>query len=154
MGTYTLFLLSTYVAFRFLRVEFGAAAAWGAALSMPLIPALFGFARLGQLDGAVASMYLLAMVALYRTLERGGGRRVVLAGALLGLAFATKLNVFPLVPAALVWAAIYGREAFARLFATLCIGGITFFAIWPWLWRDPLGRTRSEEHTSELQSRQ
>jgi len=141
MASFVLFLLSTYAAFRFMRGGFGAAAAWGAALSMPLIPALFGFARLGQLDGAVASMYLLAMVALYRMLERGGGRRVVLAGVLLGLAFATKLNVFPLVPAALVWAAIYGRGAFARLLGSLCVGGIAFFAIWPWLWRDPLGRT-------------
>ncbi len=141
MASYALFLLSTYAAFRFVRGEFGAAAAWGVAFSMPLIPALFGFARLGQLDGAVASMYLLATVALYRTLERGGGRRMVWAGALLGLAFATKLNVFPLVPAALVWAAIYSREAFARLFASLCVGGIAFFAIWPWLWRDPVGRT-------------
>ena len=141
MASYALFLLSTYAAFRMVRDEFGPGAAWGAALSMPLIPALFGFARLGQLDGAVASMYLLATVALYRMLERGGWQRVVWAGALLGLAFATKLNVFPLVPAALVWAAIYSREAFARLFASLCIGGITFFAIWPWLWRDPVGRT-------------
>jgi 4-amino-4-deoxy-L-arabinose transferase-like glycosyltransferase len=108
---------------------------------MPLIPALFGFARLGQLDGAVASMYLLAALALYRMLILGGGWRVAGAGSLLGLAFATKLNVFPLVPAALLWAAIYRREAFARLFGSFCIGAVTFFAIWPWLWRDPLGRT-------------
>src|SRR3712207_3350208 len=103
MGTYALFLLSTYVAFRFVRREFGSAAAWVAALSMPLIPALFGFARLGQLDGAAASMYLLAAVALYRTLMLGGGwQKTVGAGSLLGLAFATKLNVFPLVPAAIL----------------------------------------------------
>src|SRR5918997_3291916 len=66
MGSYALFLLSTYAAFRFVRAEFGSVAAWGAALSMPLIPVLFGFARLGQLDGAVASMYLLAALALPR----------------------------------------------------------------------------------------
>jgi hypothetical protein len=141
MGSYALFLFSTYAAFRFLRGEFGAAAAWGTALSMPLIPVLFGFARLGQLDGAVASMYLLAAIALYRMLAAGGGWRTVGAGSLLGLAFATKLNVFPLVLAALLWAMIYHRGAFARLFACSCVGAITFFAIWPWLWRDPVGRT-------------
>jgi 4-amino-4-deoxy-L-arabinose transferase-like glycosyltransferase len=141
MGSYALFLLSTYAAFRFVRSEFGTAEAWGAALSMPLIPVLFGFARLGQLDGAVASMYLLAAVALYRMLVRGGKRRTVWAGALLGLAFATKLNVFVLVPAALLWAAIYRRGALARLFACSSIGALVFFAIWPWLWRDPVGRT-------------
>src|SRR5919202_978491 len=128
MGSYILFLLSTYAAFRFARVEFGATAAWGAALSMPIIPVLFGFARLGQLDGAVASMYLLAAVALHRMLLRGGGRRIAGAGSLL-------------VPAALVWAAIYRREAFVRLIGSFCVGGITFFAIWPWLWREPVGRT-------------
>jgi len=141
MGSYVLFLLSTYAAFRFARGEFGSVAAWGTALSMPLIPVLFGFARLGQLDGAVASMYLFAAIALYRVLARGGGRRTAWAGVLLGLAFATKLNVFPLVPAALLWAVIYRREAFARLFVSFGIGAVTFFAIWPWLWRDPVGRT-------------
>ena len=84
MGSYALFLLSTYAAFRFVRGAFGRAAAWGAALSMPLIPALFGFARLGQLDGAVASMYLLAALAMYRMLVLGGGWRTVGAGSLLG----------------------------------------------------------------------
>jgi 4-amino-4-deoxy-L-arabinose transferase-like glycosyltransferase len=141
MSSYALFLLSTYAAFRFARSEFGGAAAWGTALSMPLMPVLFGFARLGQLDGAVASMYLLAAIVLYRMLTRGGRGRTIWAGILLGLAFATKLNVFVLVPAALLWAAIYRREAFARLFASFGIGGIAFFAIWPWLWRDPVGRT-------------
>ena len=143
MGSYALFLLSTYAAFRFAREQFGSAAAWGVALSMPLIPALFGFARLGQLDGAVASMYLLAALALYRMLVRGGLGPTVLAGVVLGLAFATKLNVFPLVPAALLWVAVYRRErrTFARLFASFAIGAAVFFGIWPWLWRDPVGRT-------------
>src|ERR687898_2351985 len=141
MGSYSLFLLSTYAAFRFARERFGSAAAWGVALSMPLIPALFGFARLGQLDGAVASMYLLAALALYRMLVRGGGRWTVWAGVLLGLAFATKLNVFLLGPAELLWAAIYRRGTLARLFASSIVGAITFFAIWPWLWRDPVART-------------
>jgi hypothetical protein len=40
-----------------------------------------------------------------------------------------------------LWAAIYSRKAFARLFASLGVGAITFFAIWPWLWPDPAGRT-------------
>jgi len=141
MASYMLFLLSTYAAFRFAHSEFGSAAAWGGALSMPLIPVLFGFARLGQLDGAVASMYLLAAVMLYLMLTRGGRWPTIWAGIILGLAFATKLNVFVLVPAALLWAAIYRREAFARLFASFGIGALSFFAIWPWLWRDPVGRT-------------
>ena len=141
MGSYALFLLSTYAAFRFLRAEFGSVEAWGAALSVPLIPVLFGFARVGQLDGAVASMYLVSALALHRMLTRGGRWRTVGAGTLLGLAFATKLSVFPLVPAALLWAAIYRRGAFVRLFACSCIGMVVFFGIWPWLWRDPFGRT-------------
>src|SRR5215213_6431571 len=143
MGSYALFLLSTYAAFRFAREEFGSAVAWGVALSMPLIPALFGFARLGQLDGAVASMYLLAALALYRMLVRGGLGPTVLAGVVLGLAFATKLNVVPLVPAALLWVAVYRweRRTFAWLFASFAIGAAVFFGIWPWLWQDPVGRT-------------
>src|SRR3712207_9360144 len=103
MGTYTLFLLSTYVAFRFVRREFGGAAAWGTALSMPLIPALFGVARLGQLDGAVASMYLLAALALYRTVDGGGRGRIVVDGLALGLAFGTEATRLKVVPAGQLW---------------------------------------------------
>lgn len=143
MASYALFLAAVFAAFRFTRREFGSAAAWGTALSMPLIPALFGFARLGQLDGAVSSMYLISALALHRMLMHATRRRIVWAGILLGLAFATKLNVFTLVPAALLWTVIYYREraAFARLFATFGIGAVVFFAVWPWLWRDPVGRT-------------
>jgi 4-amino-4-deoxy-L-arabinose transferase-like glycosyltransferase len=143
LGSYALFLLAVYAAYRFMHREFGPAAAWGAALSLPLIPVLFGFARLGQLDGAAAFMYLLAAVSLFGMLVRGGGQRTALAGVLLGLAFATKLTVFPLVFAALLWALVYRREkaVFARLFGSFGIGAVAFFAVWPWLWRDPVGRT-------------
>ncbi|MEJ7819715.1 MAG: glycosyltransferase family 39 protein [Rubrobacteraceae bacterium] len=144
MGSYALFLLAVVMAFRFARREFGRAAAWGVAVSLPLMPVLFGFARLGQLDGAVSSLYLITALALHDMLLRGGGRRsVVWAGVLLGLAFATKLNVFPLVPAALVFVAIYRpqRETFTRLLTSFGVGAAVFFALWPWLWRNPIDRT-------------
>ena len=145
MGSYALFLLSTFAAFRFVCDEFGAVAAWGTALSMPLIPALFGFARLGQLDGAVASTFLLSALATFRMLTRGGRGRVAWSGVLLGLAFATKINVFPLVPASLLWVLVYDRggdrrSSLRKLFGSYGIGAFVFFAIWPWLWRDPAGR--------------
>ncbi|MDX5893451.1 ArnT family glycosyltransferase [Rubrobacter radiotolerans] len=145
MGSYALFLFAVWAGFRFVRREFGPAAAWGTALSMPLIPPLFGFARLGQLDGAVAALYLISTVALFSliTRERVSRRRIALTGLLVGAAFATKITVFPLLPCALVFAAIFNRrrEVFLRLAACFAVGGAFFFAIWPWLWRDPLPRT-------------
>lgn len=143
VGSYVLFLISVYAAFRFMRREVGPAAAWGTALSLPLIPVIFGFARLGQLDGAAAFMYLLAAISLFGMLVYGGRKRTILAGVVLGLAFSTKLTVFPLVFAALLWTLVYRREkqVFLRLFASFGIGAAMFFAVWPWLWRDPIGRT-------------
>ncbi len=143
LGSYALFLISVCAAFRFVRREFGPVEAWGVALSLPLVPVLFGFARLGQLDGAAAAMYLLAMLALYEAAVYGGRGRTLLAGLLLGLAFATKLTVFPILPAALAWVLVYqrGRAALLRTFTSFGIGGVVFYAIWPWLWRDPVGRT-------------
>ena len=84
---------------------------------------LFGFARLGQLDGAVASMYLLAAVALYGCSSAVAEDRR-LAGVALGLAFATKLNVFTLLPAALLWWAVYSRDrsTLARVAACSLVG--------------------------------
>lgn len=144
MASYALFLISVHVVFRFVRTEFGPAAAWGTALTMPLIPVLFGFARLGQLDGAVAAMYAISAVLLFRLMRgEGGKRRLVWTGVVVGMAFATKLNVFPVVLAAVLWAAVFRREreVFVRLFASFGVGAVAFFAIWPWLWRDPLNRT-------------
>ena len=142
-GSYVIFLFAVYSAFRFMRREFGPAAAWGTALSLPLVPVIFGFARLGQLDGAASLMYLLAAISLFGMLAYGGRKRTLLAGVILGLAFATKLTVFPLVFAALLWTFVYRREkaVFFRLFTSFGIGAVVFFAIWPWLWRDPVGRT-------------
>lgn len=146
MSSYVLFLVSIYAAFRFLRREFGAEAAWGMAVTMPLVPVLFGFARLGQLDGAVASLYIVAMVGLFSLVTRGdvSRRRIVVTGLVVGAAFATKITVFPLVVCALVFAAIFHRRAavFVRLFASFAVGAVFFFAIWPWLWPEPIPRTR------------
>jgi 4-amino-4-deoxy-L-arabinose transferase-like glycosyltransferase len=144
MASYALFLISIHVAFRFVREEFGSAAAWGTAFSMPLIPVVFGFARLGQLDGAVAAMYAISAVLLFRLMRgEGGKRRIIWTGLVVGMAFATKLNVFPVVLAAILWAAIFWRErsVFVRLFASFGVGAIAFFAVWPWLWREPVSRT-------------
>jgi len=143
MASYALFLISIHVAFRFVRDEFGSAAAWGTAVSMPLIPVLFGFARLGQLDGAAAAMYVISAVLLFRLMRGGGKRRILWTGLVVGMAFATKLTVFPVVLAAVLWAAVFRRErgVFARLFASFGVGAVAFFGIWPWLWREPIPRT-------------
>lgn len=143
MGSYALFVISIHAAFRFVRSEFGPAAAWGTAATMPLIPVLFGFARLGQLDGAVAAMYVISAVALFRLMNSGGKRRILWTGLVVGMAFATKLNVFPVIVAALLWAVIFKRErgVFVRLFASFGVGALAFFAVWPWLWREPVSRT-------------
>jgi 4-amino-4-deoxy-L-arabinose transferase-like glycosyltransferase len=144
MGSYVLFLFAVVATFRFARREFGFEAAWGTAISLPLVPVLFGFARLGQLDGAVAFLYLISALAIHDLLFRTTGRRqVVWTGILIGLAFATKLNVFPLIPAALLMIAIYrpGWSAVTRLLTSLLLGAVVFFGMWPWLWRDPIGRT-------------
>jgi 4-amino-4-deoxy-L-arabinose transferase-like glycosyltransferase len=91
----------------------------------------------------VASVYLLAALALYRMLLHGKRSQTVVAGLAVGLAFATKLNVFTLVPAALLWIALYRRDrkTLARLVACFIVGAMLFFVLWPWLWRDPVGRT-------------
>jgi len=67
---------------------------------------------------------------------------VVWAGVLFGLAFATKLTVFTLPLSALLWIAVYrGWHELRRLAASCAVGAVTFFAIWPWLWPELVGRT-------------
>ena len=82
LGSYALFLIAVYAAFRFLRREFGPAEAWGAALSLPLVPVLFGFARLGTARrGRRRDVPAVHDGSLYGAVVYGGRGRTVLGRA-------------------------------------------------------------------------
>jgi hypothetical protein len=94
-------------------------------------------------------LFSLAVIAAFVAVERGSVRGVLWAGALWGLALATKANAvfLPAIPLALLavggvppsWKG-RGRALLLALAVAAAIGLLVLLAAWPYLWGDPIGR--------------
>jgi hypothetical protein len=119
----------------------GREAGIGAALALVFMPRVFAHAHYAALDVPVASLVLVTAFAVWKLGEDGRWRWAVAAGVLFGLALLAKLNAGLLVPALLIWSAIWQRKAMLKKAVALCvIGPVVFAAGWPWLWHDSLHR--------------
>jgi len=121
---------------------YGSAAGVIAALSLALMPRMFGHAHLASLESFIDLTYAAAVlsVAHYWNREKPPGRGVVCgAGALFGLALLSKVQaIFIPIPIAL-WALIRWRQRalLPLLFWGLC-GLAVFYLGWPHLWNAPI----------------
>ncbi len=89
--------------------------------------------------------FTLAAIAFYEAIERNAMRWYAVAGVLLGCALAAKPNALflPFVPVAYLLATRKNETATRmRLLAACLLGVAVMFALWPWLWSDPIGRLR------------
>ena len=123
--------------------RYGRGAGGVAGLALAFMPRAFAHAHLGALDTFIAYFWTLALLAAARAAE---GRRPVaamaVAGLAWGLALLTKIHAWVLPPIVLAWA--LSRMKPGRAIAATATWGATglalFFAGWPWLWYDPVGR--------------
>lgn len=117
---------------------FGGAASFLAAC----VPRLFGHAHFATLDTFTAFSWFAALFAMQCAYERDfARRRLLIAGFMWGLALLTKIHGVLLAPPIVVWLFwAQGRRAFRSSAIWAGTGLVTFFAGWPWLWRDPVGR--------------
>jgi len=118
-----------------------------AAASLVLMPRLFFHGHLTALDIPVAFAWLLTVYIFWRWTASQRPRlwlTVLLLGLSYGLALGTKNTSFVLPLVFLLWILLFRRtrEAFLLLFGMLLIGGLVFFATWPWLYVDPVGHLR------------
>ena len=132
-----------------------------AALALAFMPSVFFHSHLACFDAPV--MFTTLLIA-YCYLRAARSRRwAVASGVALGLGFATKLNTFfvpftlLLVAAVDVWmfrrrTGAWRAEGTARGPLTyyawvagcmVVLGGLVFFAHWPWLWFDTVERVRA-----------
>ncbi len=117
----------------------GIAAGIFSAASFALMPRVLGHAMLAGLDLPMAATWFLTAVLFARSVE---ARRLwFLPGIGFGLALLTKVNgIFILLPLA-IWGLSYHRKkALIPLAVTFCVGLVIFFAGWPWLWHDTVGK--------------
>lgn len=104
-----------------------------AALALVLMPRVFGHGHLAALDLPVA-LACLATTLAFAGAEKSVWRAVG-AGELWGVALLTKVNAVFLPVVLIPWALWAHRKRGLRPCALLLlVGGLTFFAGWPWLW--------------------
>ncbi|MCK4261533.1 glycosyltransferase family 39 protein, partial [bacterium] len=105
------------------------------ALSLMVMPRLFGHAHLASLDIPMSLMSVLVVFSFIRGLN--SWRWSLLTGLFFGLALSTKLNALFLPLPLFIWAHLYCRRQYANnLMAMVFISPLIFLAIWPWLWVD------------------
>lgn len=138
-GAVLMFVALVGLVYVFVAGHFGRPAGVLSALSLVLMPRVFGHGILAALDVPVALACFAATLAFSRSL--GSRWRAAGAGVLWGVALLTKLNgVF--LPAVLIPWALWTRKrrALVPCALFLAVGCVTFVAGWPWLWHNTVER--------------
>jgi len=125
----------------FLAGRFGRAAGAIGALSLALMPRVFGHGHLAALDVPVALACFATTLVFFRAHESKW--RAAAAGVLWGVALLTKLNAVFLPVVLIPWALwFHGKRALVPCVMLFVLGAAVFFAGWPWLWHDTAGRVQ------------
>ncbi|NUQ75545.1 MAG: glycosyltransferase family 39 protein [Polyangiaceae bacterium] len=134
-----------------------------AAALLAAMPRFFYHAHLACFDAPIVTMWMLCAYCYWRALRSSGALWPILCGIAFGLALDTKHNSWFLPFAFIAHAALVhirnrflyagrgesppeNKEAKRALLALACmaaIGPAVLYALWPWLWRDPVGRFRN-----------
>lgn len=152
IGSATAFALTVFLIGAFTTHWYGRAAGCMAAVSLVLMPRVFGHAHLASLESMVNLTWIAAVLSIAEWWNGPNAPRVrtsLLTGALFGLALLTKIQAV-LIPVPVVcWALWRWRgRAIGPLAVWSLAATIVFFAGWPYLWYDSvshlleyLGRT-------------
>ncbi|MCP4655747.1 MAG: hypothetical protein GY856_10045 [bacterium] len=138
-----------WVFHRFLHERYGLVAATAAVGLLLSAPRVFCHMMANIKDFPLMVLYTLTVVAFFRAYEAGSVRGLLGAGVVLGLTLGTKANAlfFPGIPLLLL--VIGGlperwrtrrRTLVLTLLAAGLLGVVVMFALWPYLWPDPVGR--------------
>lgn len=149
VGSAAAFALTVFLAGWTAARWYGASGGVVAAVSLILMPRVFGHAHLAALESTAGLANLAAVLAIasYWIPKPGAVRETVGphwrtaagTGVFLGLALLTKIQGVLIIPPVVVWALFQFRQR-ALLFLTAwgVAGLVVFFVGWPWLWFDPI----------------
>lgn len=133
VGPALFFAVLVTVMFLWMKELFGTATALFSAVSVILIPNLFGYAHFAVTDLPLASMWFLTAYAFWKGLSNW--KWSVVLGGVWGLAVATKFPAL-LIPVPLIlWAHVFHRDKYVNnVFALIFIAPISMIATQPYLW--------------------
>ncbi|MDA1015542.1 MAG: glycosyltransferase family 39 protein, partial [Planctomycetota bacterium] len=119
----------------------GQTAGAAAAMSLVLMPRVFGHAHVASVESTMGLLYCWAVLNVARNWDPRSATRKTpfVAGLITGLALLTKIQAVFLGPVILLWCLFHGgRKSIGRI----VIWGVTSLTIlfvgWPWLWLDPV----------------
>lgn len=135
---------------------YGSLGGFVAALSLVLMPRLFGHAHLAALETFINLAYCAAVLSvahLWTGDSPPNWKTACLTGGLFGLALLTKIQAILLPIPITLWAVFHWRQRAVWPLAVWSLTGfVVFFVGWPWLWLDPvehlleyLGRTTERD---------
>lgn len=157
-GSAVAFALTVFFVGMFAAQRWGNSAGTASAVSLAVMPRLFGHAHLASLE---TIMGLIWTVTIYGTIhlwtrnlkqnstnessesknvsvsESPGDKAALLCGLLVGLALLTKMQAILLPPLIAAWALWHWRlSAIRPLIVSTLAATIVFIVGWPWLWLD------------------
>jgi hypothetical protein len=119
-----------------LKKEYGTSAAIAAPAALLTFPRIFSEAHFATQDSQLTAWWL--MLWAVQTTSAPGMRASVAAAVLLGLTTATKFTGWVAWAPAILCEAIKGKVALRRLLIIVPIALLTFYAVNPPLWHEPL----------------
>jgi 4-amino-4-deoxy-L-arabinose transferase-like glycosyltransferase len=126
------------LAFRWGAAAWGGIAGLGAALSILLMPRLFGHAHFGATETPLMAFWLAASAAGWWAIERKGRAGWVLVGLAWGLAAGTKFTGLLAIMPLAAWGLWRDPRATLRgLPLAALVGVVLFCALNPMIWFDP-----------------
>jgi len=118
---------------------YGPAAGFVGAISYWLMPRVFGHAHIAASETLFALSVVVLAWAFLGGIKRPWG--AIFTAIAFALAFNTKVTALALPPALLLWELLYCRRNYSSNIVALAFGSpLVIFALWPWLWYDPLVR--------------
>jgi 4-amino-4-deoxy-L-arabinose transferase-like glycosyltransferase len=114
---------------------FGSLTGLFAALTLVLIPNLFGFAHFAVTDMPLAVMWFLTVYCFWRGLK--DWRWSAVLGLVWGLALSTKFPAIVIPIPLFLWAHLFRRQAYGNnVFSMFFLGPIIMIVVQPYLWHD------------------
>lgn len=142
LGSCFAFAITVLLLTEFARRAFDVRTAILAGLGLMLMPRVVGHARLAALETATSLAWWVALLPLlfWWTKEKPPTiKQAAVSGALWGLLLLTKVQGILFPPLVFFWAVWRFRyRAIVPLTVFGILGGLVFFAGWPWLWLDPM----------------
>jgi 4-amino-4-deoxy-L-arabinose transferase-like glycosyltransferase len=125
-----------------------------AAVSLAAMPRVFFNAHLACFDVPITAMFFATVHAFVRASDAPSRGNVLCAALLFGLSLASKHNAWFLPPLFVASAAVFAawswrtrdpvlpavRGPVATLALSLIVGPLVLWALWPWIWREPVER--------------